>query len=49
MRVENSCFCVRLMSLFFSGDLLTAKGLLAQMKYFTNIEEKVKDRITEVC
>ncbi|XP_056110749.1 iron-sulfur cluster co-chaperone protein HscB [Rhinichthys klamathensis goyatoka] len=31
------------------GDLLTAKGLLAQMKYFTNIEEKVKDRITEVC
>ncbi|KAK9975242.1 hypothetical protein ABG768_023295 [Culter alburnus] len=31
------------------GDLLTAKGLLAQMKYFTNIEEKVKDRITEGC
>ncbi|XP_073697437.1 iron-sulfur cluster co-chaperone protein HscB [Garra rufa] len=29
------------------GDLLTAKELLAQMKYFTNIEEKVKDRITE--
>ncbi|KAI2664974.1 Iron-sulfur cluster co-chaperone protein HscB [Labeo rohita] len=31
------------------GDLLTAKELLAQMKYFTNIEEKVKDRITEGC
>lgn len=33
----------------FTGDLLTAKELLAQMKYFTNIEEKVKDRITESC
>ncbi len=33
----------------FTGDLLTAKELLAQMKYFTNIEEKVKDRITEGC
>ncbi|XP_052454725.1 iron-sulfur cluster co-chaperone protein HscB-like [Carassius gibelio] len=31
----------------FTGDLLTAKELLAQMKYFTNIEEKVKDRIAE--
>ncbi|XP_065106116.1 iron-sulfur cluster co-chaperone protein HscB [Paramisgurnus dabryanus] len=29
------------------GDLLTAKGLLIRMKYFTNIEEKVKKRITE--
>ncbi|XP_067295628.1 iron-sulfur cluster co-chaperone protein HscB [Pseudorasbora parva] len=31
------------------GDLLTAKGLLARMKYFTNIEEQVKDRIAEGC
>ncbi|KAA0716832.1 Iron-sulfur cluster co-chaperone protein HscB, mitochondrial Hsc20 [Triplophysa tibetana] len=29
------------------GDLLTAKGLLVQMKYMSNIEEKVKQRITE--
>ncbi|RXN28579.1 iron-sulfur cluster co-chaperone mitochondrial-like protein [Labeo rohita] len=35
------------------GDLLTAKELLAQMKYFTNIEEKViydhGGAITIVC
>ncbi|XP_051750969.1 iron-sulfur cluster co-chaperone protein HscB [Ctenopharyngodon idella] len=39
----------RMNSSLNKGDLLTAKGLLAQMKYFTNIEEKVKDRITEGC
>ncbi|XP_056313343.1 iron-sulfur cluster co-chaperone protein HscB [Danio aesculapii] len=31
------------------GDLLAAKVLLNQMKYFTNIQEKVKDRITQGC
>uniref|UniRef100_A0A672MMZ7 Iron-sulfur cluster co-chaperone protein HscB, mitochondrial-like n=1 Tax=Sinocyclocheilus grahami TaxID=75366 RepID=A0A672MMZ7_SINGR len=39
----------RMNSSLNKGDLLTAKELLAQMKYFTNIEEKVKDRITEGC
>uniref|UniRef100_A0A8C2DCF9 Si:ch211-207k7.4 n=1 Tax=Cyprinus carpio TaxID=7962 RepID=A0A8C2DCF9_CYPCA len=37
----------RMNSSLNKGDLLTAKELLAQMKYFTNIEEKVKDRIAE--
>uniref|UniRef100_UPI003D6F539C iron-sulfur cluster co-chaperone protein HscB n=1 Tax=Danio rerio TaxID=7955 RepID=UPI003D6F539C len=31
------------------GDLLAAKMLLNKMKYFTNIQEKVKDRITQGC
>ncbi|KAI4897413.1 hypothetical protein NFI96_029981 [Prochilodus magdalenae] len=29
------------------GDLLSAKELLARMKYFTNLEEKVKEKLTE--
>ncbi|XP_029960552.1 iron-sulfur cluster co-chaperone protein HscB [Salarias fasciatus] len=29
------------------GELQTAKALLAQMKYYANIEEKVKEKLTE--
>ncbi|XP_051536351.1 iron-sulfur cluster co-chaperone protein HscB-like isoform X6 [Myxocyprinus asiaticus] len=29
------------------GDLQTTKDLLTQMKYYTNIEEKVKERLTK--
>ncbi|KAL2092273.1 hypothetical protein ACEWY4_012071 [Coilia grayii] len=29
------------------GDLQSAKGLLAQMKYFANIEEKVKSKLSQ--
>ncbi|XP_041957164.1 iron-sulfur cluster co-chaperone protein HscB isoform X2 [Alosa sapidissima] len=31
------------------GDLQSAKALLAQMKYFANIEEKVKDKLSELA
>ncbi|XP_030647728.1 iron-sulfur cluster co-chaperone protein HscB [Chanos chanos] len=30
------------------GDLQSAKAVLIQMKYFTNIEEKVKEKLTEI-
>ncbi|XP_030272665.1 iron-sulfur cluster co-chaperone protein HscB isoform X1 [Sparus aurata] len=30
------------------GDLQTAKALLAQMKYYANIEEKVKEKLSEL-
>lgn len=30
-----------------SGDLAAAKALLAQMKYYANIEEKVKEKLSE--
>lgn len=29
------------------GDLQSAKELLARMKYFANLEEKVKEKLTE--
>ncbi|XP_023684724.1 iron-sulfur cluster co-chaperone protein HscB isoform X2 [Paramormyrops kingsleyae] len=32
---------------FRKGDLQSAKVLLAQMKYFVNVEEKVKDKLSE--
>ncbi|XP_066546263.1 iron-sulfur cluster co-chaperone protein HscB isoform X2 [Amia ocellicauda] len=32
---------------FSKGDLDKAKGLLAEMKYFSNIEEKVKEKISQ--
>lgn len=30
------------------GELQAAKALLAQMKYFANIEEKVKEKLSEL-
>lgn len=30
----------------FAGELQTAKALLAQMKYYANIEEKVKEKLS---
>lgn len=30
------------------GELQDAKALLIQMKYFTNIEEKVKEKLSEL-
>uniref|UniRef100_A0A9J8D1B6 Iron-sulfur cluster co-chaperone protein HscB n=1 Tax=Cyprinus carpio carpio TaxID=630221 RepID=A0A9J8D1B6_CYPCA len=37
----------RMNSSLNKGDLLTAKELLAQMKYFTNIEEKAKSELLD--
>ncbi|XP_016422635.1 iron-sulfur cluster co-chaperone protein HscB, mitochondrial-like [Sinocyclocheilus rhinocerous] len=39
----------RMNSSLIKGDLLTAKELLAQMKYFTNIEEKRQGDRIKVC
>ena len=35
--------------LFFTGDLQSTKALLAEMKYFANIEEKVKEKLSDLA
>lgn len=45
LRGESPIFNAELSS--SSGDLAAAKALLAQMKYYANIEEKVKEKLSE--
>lgn len=40
-------FLYYILTPIFSGDLQSAREILAQMKYFANLEEKVKEKLRE--